>query len=115
MFYTLVSLILSLWFMMFSSDVKQPSILVALSKSKPAAKKAPSFDSSDSEGDGKVQVSKAKSVLKRKQAISDESDSSSDNLMSRLKAKTTAGNKVGMHQGFICAQFKGCSRIYVNT
>ncbi|XP_013863574.1 DNA topoisomerase 2-alpha [Austrofundulus limnaeus] len=76
-----------------AADVKQPSILDALSKSKTAAKKVPSFDSSDSESDGKVQVSKAKSVLKRKQAISDESDSGSDNLMSRLKAKTTAGSK----------------------
>lgn len=85
----------------FFTDVKQPSILDALSKSKPAAKKASTLDCSDSEGDGKVQVSKAKSVLKRKQAISDESDSSSDNLMSRLKTKTTAGNKVRMHQGFI--------------
>ncbi|XP_017274093.1 DNA topoisomerase 2-alpha isoform X2 [Kryptolebias marmoratus] len=80
-----------------AADVKQPSILDALSKSKPAsntaAKKVPSFDSSDSEGDGKVPASKVKPALKRKQAISDESDSSSDNLMSRLKAKTTAGNK----------------------
>ncbi|KAM9336755.1 DNA topoisomerase 2-alpha [Symphorus nematophorus] len=75
-----------------AADVKQPSILDALSKSKPssskAARKVPSFDSSDSE-DG----AKAKPVLKRKQAISDDSDSGSDNLMARLKAKTTAGSK----------------------
>lgn len=39
----------------------------------------------------------AKPALKRKQAVSDDSDSSSDNLMSRLKAKTTAGSKVGFN------------------
>lgn len=70
----------------------------ALSKPKPssntAAKKVPSFDSSDSEGEAKAPVTKAKPLLKRKQAVSDDSDSSSDNLMSRLKAKTTAGSKV---------------------
>uniref|UniRef100_UPI0037E88711 DNA topoisomerase 2-alpha n=1 Tax=Semicossyphus pulcher TaxID=241346 RepID=UPI0037E88711 len=75
-----------------AADVKQPSILDALSKSKSsAAKKLPSFNSSDSEGE--VKVTKAKPVLKRKQAVSDDSDSSSDDLMSRLKAKTTAGSK----------------------
>lgn len=70
----------------------------AFSKPKPSSnttvKKVPSFDSSDSELEGKAPVSKAKPVLKRKQAISDDSDSDSDNLMSRLKAKTTAGRKV---------------------
>ncbi|XP_070707709.1 DNA topoisomerase 2-alpha [Pempheris klunzingeri] len=79
-----------------AADVKQPSIMDALSKAKPssntAAKRVPSFDSSDSEGEAKAPVTK-KPVLKRKQAISDESDSSSDDLMSRLKAKTTAGSK----------------------
>ncbi|XP_008288013.1 DNA topoisomerase 2-alpha isoform X2 [Stegastes partitus] len=73
------------------ADVKQPSILDALSKSKPA-KKVPSFDSSDSENKPIAATKKAKPVLKRKQVISDESDSSSDDLMSRLKAKS-AGNK----------------------
>ncbi|XP_035528149.1 DNA topoisomerase 2-alpha isoform X2 [Morone saxatilis] len=80
-----------------AADVKQPSILDALSKSKPssntAAKKVPSFDSSDSEGEAKAPVTKAKPVLKRKQVVSDDSDSSSDNLMSRLKAKTTVNSK----------------------
>uniref|UniRef100_A0A7N6FHY3 DNA topoisomerase 2 n=1 Tax=Anabas testudineus TaxID=64144 RepID=A0A7N6FHY3_ANATE len=80
-----------------AADVKQPSIMDALSKPKPssntAAKKVPSFDSSDSEGEVKPAVTKAKPVLKRKQVASDDSDSSSDNLMSRLKAKTTAGSK----------------------
>ena len=86
----------------FLSDAKQPSILDALSKPKPssktAAKSVPSFDSSDSEAD--VKVTKAKPVLKRKQVMSDDSDSSSDDLMSRLKAKTTAGSKVSFHTEF---------------
>lgn len=78
-------------------DVKQPSILEALSKPKPAssaaAKKVPSFDSSDSENEVKPATKKAKPVLKRKQAVSDESDSSADDLMARLKAKTAGGKK----------------------
>ncbi|XP_060950829.1 DNA topoisomerase 2-alpha [Limanda limanda] len=77
-----------------AADAKQPSILDALSKSKPssktAAKPISSFDSSESEAD--VKVTKAKPALKRKQVISDDSDSGSDNLMSRLKAKMTAGS-----------------------
>ncbi len=85
----------------FLLDVKQPSIMDAFSKPKPssnkAAKKVPSFDSSDSEVEAKAPVTKAKPVLKRKPADSDDSDSSSDNLMSRLKAKTTAGTKVSFH------------------
>ncbi|XP_073346486.1 DNA topoisomerase 2-alpha [Pagrus major] len=80
-----------------AADVKQPSIMDAFSKPKPLsskpAKKVPTFDSSDSEGEVKAPVTKAKPVLKRKQAVSDDSDSDSDNLMSRLKAKTTAGSK----------------------
>lgn len=83
--------------------MKQPSILDALSKPKSssitAAKKVPSFDSSDSEIEAKAHVSKAKPVVKRKQADSD-SDSSSDNLKSRLKAKTTVGNKVSFYTEF---------------
>ena len=66
----------------------------ALSKSKPAAKKIPSFDSSDSEGEAKAPVVKAKPVVKRKQVASDDSDSSSGDLMSRLKAKGTTASKV---------------------
>ncbi|KAG7506667.1 DNA topoisomerase 2-alpha isoform X2 [Solea senegalensis] len=76
-----------------AADVKQPSILDALSKPKPpsksAAKSLPSLDSSDSEGEVKPPVAKAKPVLKRKTVVSDDSDSSSDDLMSRLKAKNT--------------------------
>lgn len=72
-------------------DAKQPSILDALSKPKAAPKKVPSFDSSDSEDE--VKAVKAKPVLKRKQASSDDSDSGSDNLKSRLQAKSKAGNK----------------------
>uniref|UniRef100_A0A3Q1CY57 DNA topoisomerase 2 n=1 Tax=Amphiprion ocellaris TaxID=80972 RepID=A0A3Q1CY57_AMPOC len=78
------------------ADVKQPSILEALSKPKPAtsaaSKKVPSFDSSDSESEAKPAIKKAKPAVKRKQAVSDDSDSSSGDLMSRLKAKT-AGSK----------------------
>ncbi|KAM3592397.1 uncharacterized protein V6R79_018008 [Siganus canaliculatus] len=79
-----------------AADVKQPSIVDAFAKPKPssntAAKKVPSFDSSDSEGEAKARPTKAKPVSKRKQ-VSDDSDCSSGDLMSRLKAKTTAGTK----------------------
>lgn len=88
----------------FLLDVKQPSILDALSKTKPssstAPKKVPSFDSSDSEGEAKPAAAKAKAV-KRKQINSDDSDSSSGDLMSRLKGKATAGVKVSFHTDFI--------------
>lgn len=90
-------------FLFFSLDVKQPSILDALSKPKPAsrapaAKNVPSFDSSDSEIEKKAAVTKQKPVLKRKKNLSDDSDSSSsDDLMSRLKSKTTAGTKVSFY------------------
>ncbi|XP_072229158.1 DNA topoisomerase 2-alpha isoform X2 [Leuresthes tenuis] len=76
-----------------AADAKQPSILDALSKPKPAAKKVPSFDSSDSETEKRAPAAKAKPVRKRKQATSDDSDCSSDNLMSRLKGKMNAGRK----------------------
>lgn len=91
------------FFFLFSLDVKQPSILDALSKPKPAsrapaAKNVPSFDSSDSEIEKKAPVTKQKPVLKRKKNLSDDSDSSSsDDLMSRLKSKTTAGTKVSFY------------------
>lgn len=91
------------FFFPFSLDVKQPSILDALSKPKPAsrapaAKNVPSFDSSDSEIEKKAPVTKQKPVLKRKKNLSDDSDSSSsDDLMSRLKSKTTAGTKVSFY------------------
>lgn len=82
-------------------DVKQPSILDAFSKPKPSSdttsKKVPSFDSSDSEGEAKAPVTKARTVSKRKQVDSDDSDSGSDDLMSRIKAKTTAGSKVSFY------------------
>ena len=90
--------------------MKQPSILDALSKPKPssttATRKIPTLDSSDSDSETKPPVTKAKPVLKRKQNIIDDSDSSSesDNLMSRLKAKTTACGKVSfmkLFRGFI--------------
>lgn len=80
-----------------AADTKQPSILDALTKPKPssntAAKKLSSFDSSDSEAETKAPAAKAKPLLKRKQTVIDDSDSSSDNLMSRLKAKTNAATK----------------------
>ncbi|XP_068162195.1 DNA topoisomerase 2-alpha isoform X2 [Antennarius striatus] len=84
-----------------AADVKQPSIMAAFSKPKSSSnttvKKVPSFDSSDSEAAAKPKpkapVTKSKPVLKRKQVDSEDSDSSSDNLMSRLKAKTTTAGK----------------------
>ncbi|XP_034563650.1 DNA topoisomerase 2-alpha isoform X2 [Notolabrus celidotus] len=72
-----------------AAGVNQPSILDALSKS--STKKPPTFDSSDSESEAKIK--KSKPVLKRKQTISNESDSSSDDLMARLKAKKSVGGK----------------------
>uniref|UniRef100_A0A7N8XL90 DNA topoisomerase 2 n=1 Tax=Mastacembelus armatus TaxID=205130 RepID=A0A7N8XL90_9TELE len=73
----------------------QPSILDALSKSttssSSAAKMVPSFNSSDSEGEINLPVKKP--VVKRKQIVSEDSDCSSDNLMARLKAKTTKTKK----------------------
>ncbi|KAF3853418.1 hypothetical protein F7725_014106 [Dissostichus mawsoni] len=77
-------------------DVRQPSIMDSLTKSKPvsttAAKNFPSFDSSDSEAEAKAAKPKAKPV-KRKQVLSDDSSDSSGDLMSRLKAKTTVSKK----------------------
>lgn len=81
---------------------KQPSIVDALSKPKPASKtaaKLASLDTSDSEREamapvGKPQAAKEKPDRKRKQnVVSDESDGSSDDLMSRLKAKKSTANK----------------------
>uniref|UniRef100_A0A8C5GUM1 DNA topoisomerase 2 n=1 Tax=Gouania willdenowi TaxID=441366 RepID=A0A8C5GUM1_GOUWI len=81
----------------FVSGVKQLSILDTLSKPKvslsAAPKKIPSFDSSDSEGEAKAFTTKAKPMKKRKEGITDDSDTGSDDLMARLKAKTTAGSK----------------------
>ncbi|XP_010770504.1 DNA topoisomerase 2-alpha [Notothenia coriiceps] len=82
-------------------DVRQPSIMDSLTKSKPVSKTAaenfPSFDSSDSEAEAKAAKAKAKPkpVVKRKQVLDDDDDSSdsSGDLMSRLKGKTTAGKK----------------------
>ncbi|RVE59454.1 hypothetical protein OJAV_G00188610 [Oryzias javanicus] len=77
-----------------AADAKQPSILDVLSKPKAAAKKAPAFDSSDSENEAKAAKKKSKPVLKRKQSSSgDDSDSSSDDLMARLKSKASVGTK----------------------
>ncbi|KAL3051260.1 hypothetical protein OYC64_001514 [Pagothenia borchgrevinki] len=77
-------------------DVRQPSIMDSLTKSKPvsttATKNYPSFDSSDSEAEAKAAKAKPKLVAKRKQVLSDDSDSSGD-LMSRLKAKKTTSKK----------------------
>ncbi|XP_067100496.1 DNA topoisomerase 2-alpha isoform X2 [Osmerus mordax] len=75
-----------------TTGAKQPSILDALSKAKPASKtatkKVPSLDTSDSEEEAKPQAA----ARKRKQD-SDNSDSSSGDLMSRLKAKKTTTSK----------------------
>ncbi|KAM8836026.1 DNA topoisomerase 2-alpha isoform 2-T2 [Spinachia spinachia] len=72
-----------------AADVKQPSIVAALCKPK-AAKRVPSFDS---DSDAKAPVAKATKPGKRKVVVSDDSDSSSGDLMSRLKAKTVPGKK----------------------
>lgn len=77
-------------------DVKQPSIVDALSKPKPAsktaAKKIPSFDSSDS---GSSDAPTKAAPAKRKALDSDDSDRSADDLMSRIKGKkTTVASKV---------------------
>ncbi|XP_061666786.1 DNA topoisomerase 2-alpha [Syngnathoides biaculeatus] len=74
-----------------AADVKQPSIVDAMSKPKPPSKSIPSFDSSDSEG--QVDVQKPKPASKRKQVVSDDSDSQSVDLMSRIMSKSTAGAK----------------------
>uniref|UniRef100_A0A3B3YVQ5 DNA topoisomerase 2 n=1 Tax=Poecilia mexicana TaxID=48701 RepID=A0A3B3YVQ5_9TELE len=92
----------------FPPDEKQPSILDALSKpkvsSKTAPKKIPTFGSSDSEDEGTVPAKKqSKAAVKRKQVISDESDSSSDDLMSRLKAKPQAAVKVDQEEAALVA------------
>ncbi|XP_072523094.1 DNA topoisomerase 2-alpha [Salminus brasiliensis] len=84
-----------------TADVKQPSILAALSK--PSAKPTPAkkttvarATSSDSESSAPAPAAKKAAVRKRKAALSSEdSDSDSDggNLMARLKGKATAAGK----------------------
>ncbi|XP_051925257.1 DNA topoisomerase 2-alpha [Hippocampus zosterae] len=75
-----------------AADVKQPSIVDALSKPKPSSsamsKSIPSFDSK-----GEAKVQKPKSAPKRKQVISDDSDSDPGDLMSRVMAKISTGAK----------------------
>uniref|UniRef100_A0A8C7QI01 DNA topoisomerase 2 n=1 Tax=Oncorhynchus mykiss TaxID=8022 RepID=A0A8C7QI01_ONCMY len=83
-------------------DAKQPSIMDALSKPKPASKtatkKIPSFDSSDSDGSSNAPSRAA--PAKRKALDSDDSDRSSDDLMSRIKGKkTTIASKVSPNSG----------------
>ncbi|XP_077481535.1 DNA topoisomerase 2-alpha [Stigmatopora argus] len=83
-----------------TTEVKQPSIMDALAKTKPTSstvsKEFPSFGFSDS--DEEVQVKKPKAAPKRKNAISDDSDNDSGDLMSRLtsKYKTTEPKKKAM-------------------
>ncbi|XP_019745044.1 DNA topoisomerase 2-alpha isoform X2 [Hippocampus comes] len=75
-----------------AADVKQPSIVDALSKPKPSSsavsKSIPLFDSK-----GEANVQKPKPAPKRKQVISDDSDSDSGDLMSRIMSKTSTGAK----------------------
>ncbi|XP_063044245.1 DNA topoisomerase 2-alpha [Engraulis encrasicolus] len=76
-----------------ATDVKQPSILDALSKPKPASKaskKAAPSTSSDSEP-----AEKAAASRKRKPALDSGSDSDSDSgdLMARIKGKMGGGSK----------------------
>lgn len=76
-----------------ATDSKQPSIKDALTKpkaSKTAAKKLPSFESSDDEAPVTKAKPLAKPLAKRKQMNQDDSDSESDNLMDRIRRKTIA-------------------------
>nr|XP_057917582.1 DNA topoisomerase 2-alpha [Doryrhamphus excisus] len=73
-----------------AADAKQPSILDALSKPKPSSKRVPSFDSSDSEREANVKAPKTKPAPKKQKVLTDDSDSDSMNLMSRVKARSTA-------------------------
>uniref|UniRef100_A0A3B1JLS1 DNA topoisomerase 2 n=1 Tax=Astyanax mexicanus TaxID=7994 RepID=A0A3B1JLS1_ASTMX len=82
--------------LIFSIDVKQPSILDALSKPPAKTTAAKKSNSSDSEGSAPAPAAKKASVRKRKVVLSsDESSSDSDggNLMARLMGKATAGKK----------------------
>lgn len=82
--------------------MKQPSIVDAFSKPKASSvaggKSFPSFDSSDSEAGAKGAAKKCKPVSKRKHIDSDDSDSDSGHLMSRLKAKAL-GRKASSELG----------------
>lgn len=85
-------------------DSKQPSIMDALTKpkaSKTAAKKLPSFESSEDEAPPKAVAAKAKGPAKRKQNPYDsDSGSASDNLMDRIRAKATSNaSKVSSYLG----------------
>ncbi|KAF4084599.1 hypothetical protein AMELA_G00108020 [Ameiurus melas] len=82
-----------------ATDVKQPSILDALSKPAAAKKSSaakPQTSSDSGNSDPVPAAKKAAAVRKRKTVLSsDESDSDSDggNLMARLKGKATAAGK----------------------
>lgn len=81
-----------------AADVKQPSILEALSKPKTAAKatKKKGLTSSDSEpttSKAAVPPAKSKANRKRKPSMSSDSDSDSTSLMARLKGKMGGGKK----------------------
>lgn len=71
--------------------MKQPSIVDALSKAKPKPKPSSSAVSKSIPSKGEAKVQRAP---KRKQVISDDSDSDSGDLMSRIMSKTTAEAKV---------------------
>ena len=68
----------------------------ALTKPKTASKTAavslPSFDSSDDEAPPKALVTKQKPPAKRKQIKDSDSDSESDNLMARIRGRTTTAS-----------------------
>ncbi|XP_059908097.1 DNA topoisomerase 2-alpha isoform X2 [Gadus macrocephalus] len=81
-----------------TADAKQPSIMDALTKAKTASKTAAkaklSADSSDDEAPPKALATKVKPPAKRKQirdsdSESNDSGSESDNLMARIRGKTT--------------------------
>ncbi|XP_030630895.1 DNA topoisomerase 2-alpha [Chanos chanos] len=81
------------------TDVKQPSIMAALSKSVSTSKKAAIAMTTSSESESSAPapapvVAKQPANRKRKPALdSDESSSDSGNLMDRLKGKTKGGKK----------------------
>lgn len=84
------------------TDVKQPSILDALSKPKPASKstkKAAPTSSSDSESKLSSKAApptqKAAANRKRKPVLDSDSESGSDDLMARIKGKM-GGGKVAL-------------------
>lgn len=80
-----------------SIDVKQPSILDAMSKPAAAKKSTATKLATSSETEDSAPSKKPTAVRKRKGALSSDdsgSDSEGGNLMARLKGRATAAEKV---------------------